>query len=107
MGVRAFFRWLLTGSAQVPPSNAHLVQSISVVARQVAQLQGELEDHKAQYNSFRGRVYAWKRFDEPPEPQEKVQELPLSDPRVPISVVRARLLKPGKPFKHTTEPEEG
>lgn len=66
---------------------------------------------KGQHVSLRGRVYAlWGR--EPPSPAAPaadgaqasagaLEDLPLSDPRVPLAVVKAKLLKPGKPVKHT------
>lgn len=60
------------------------------------------------FNSFRGRVYAWRKWEprhpdtpEPPaERTEKPQELPNSDPRVSKAELRSRLLKPGKPYPH-------
>lgn len=56
------------------------------------------------FNSFRGRVYAWKKWEprdeQPPAGTQTPQELPLSDPRVSKAELRARLIKPGKPFPH-------
>lgn len=56
------------------------------------------------FNAFRGRVYAWRKWepkeDQPAAGTETPKELPLSDPRVTKEQLRARLLKPGKPFPH-------
>lgn len=56
------------------------------------------------FNSFRGRVYAWKKWEpkdeQPVAGTQTPSELPLSDPRVSKAELRARLIKPGKPFPH-------
>jgi len=52
------------------------------------------------FNSFRGRVYAWRKWEpaleKPPEPQER----PNTDPQLTKAELRSRLIKPGKPYPH-------
>lgn len=52
------------------------------------------------FNSFRGRVYAWRKWEPATETPEKPVERPLSDPSLTKEQLRSRLLKPGKPYPH-------
>jgi len=97
------FRWFRRSAAVSESENAALValtKQVLHLGAVVEQLRDDLETHKVVFASFRGRVYAWKGHEIPSEPQEKPQELPLDDPKVTKAELRARLLKPGKPFKH-------
>lgn len=65
----------------------------------------EIERVESALDTFRGRVYAWKRWtppeeEQPPAGTQAPQELPLTDPRVSKAELRARLIKPGRPFPH-------
>jgi hypothetical protein len=104
VGIAGLFQRLFTGSAQPDESLSAFVKALhtsQVAARnELEEVRDEVERLKAAFNSFRGRVYAWKGRELPPEAPEKPAELPLSDPRVSKAELRARLLKPGKPFKH-------
>lgn len=53
------------------------------------------------FNSFRGRVYAWRKWEPVDKGPESPQERGNSDPSLTKAELRARLLKPGKPFPHT------
>jgi len=77
-----------------------LTKQVLQLGAVVSQLRDDLELHKVRFSAFQGRVYAWKGHEIPPEPSQTAQELPLNDPRVTKAELRARLLKPGKPFKH-------
>jgi len=86
----------------------HDNEALLALTKQVLHLGSELEQltdrHESlrnQFIAFRGRVYAWKgkEADEEP-PQPSPEQLPLNDPRLTKEQLRARLLKPGKPFKH-------
>lgn len=101
----------LLGLGDATDDVASYVRRLSEVVRdqktQLDRLQEEHEKLFLQFKSFRGRVYAWRKWGEPetppenaPKPPPPVSELPLSDPRVPIAQVKARLLKPGKPYNH-------
>lgn len=109
MGLLGSIKGLFTGSPQVRESHD---EEFVKLAKQILRLSGEMEllrqevsDHKAAFNVFRGRVYAWKRFEPPPEAPEEPKERSLSDPRLTKAEVKARLLEagklvPGRPFKH-------
>lgn len=105
MGVGRLLKGLFTGNAQVSEAThdavVRLTEQVMHLGRRLESLEALVDDHHAQFNSFRGRVYAWKRFEPAPEPPPAPQELPLSDPRVSKAELRSRLLQPGKPFKHT------
>lgn len=52
------------------------------------------------FSSFRGRVYAWRKWEPEGKTPEKPAERPLTDPQVSKAELRSRLIKPGKPFPH-------
>lgn len=106
--MHSLFRWLFTREAP----DALLQQQVATLARQLVALGGrldtltdELELQRAAFHAFRGRVYAWKRYDGVVEPQEKaVAPTSLADPAMPKAEVRKRLsaaglLKPHDPLK--------
>jgi len=101
MGFRQVMHRLFSDPADQSEALVRLTSIVSRMGRELEAVQEELRAHKARYGAFEGRVYAWKGRDLPASPLEKPGELPLSDPRVPIAEVRARLLKPGKPVNHT------
>lgn len=103
MGLARVLHRLFTGSSHAEVQDdavVMLAKQVRNLGLRVEQLETELSDTKAQLQAFRGRVYAWKRFEPAPEPPTEPAELPLTDPRVTKQELRSRLLKPGKPFKH-------
>lgn len=101
MGFKQVIHRLFSDPEDVAEAVTRLTQMVSRLGRELESLQLMHETLKQRYMSFEGRVYAWKRREIPLPGDEKPAELPLSDPRVPIAEVRARLLKPGKPVNHT------
>lgn len=97
-------RGLFTGSPQVSHSLDDAVRALhtAVVScrNEIDDLKDAVERQRVALNTFRGRVYAWKGAELPPDPSEKAQDRPLNDPALTKAELRARLLKPGKPFKH-------
>lgn len=107
MGLRTLFSRLFTGSTQVSehPSDAliALVKQVAHLNERIEALEDAQAADRASVRRQFGRVYAWKRFDpveDDATPPEKPQEKPLTDPTLTKQELRARLLKPGKPFKH-------
>ena len=96
----------------VRPATAEDVRSvIGPLEKRVAELENAVrawadahERLDLAFNSFRGRVYAWRKWEpeqqDAAKPQEKPGELPVTDPRVTKAELRSRLIKPGKPFPH-------
>lgn len=52
------------------------------------------------FNSFRGRVYAWRKWEEPAKPPAEPVQRSLTDPGLTKAELRSRLIKPGKPYPH-------
>lgn len=104
MGVLRVLRGLFTASTQVSESSdamcAALARQILDLDARIQALEERLEGTQVELRRFRGRVYAWKGHELPAEAPQTSQELPLTDPKVTKEELRARLLKPGKPFKH-------
>lgn len=104
MGIFGVIRGLFTASTQVDERLSPVVQQLhtALVAtrNELSDVKDEVERLRVAFNSFRGRVYAWKGHELPAEQPTEPAELPLNDPRVTKAELRARLLKPGKPFKH-------
>jgi len=104
MGVLRVLQGLFTGSTQVDESQAAFLKALHRATTDLGNRQQDLEDRlerlEVELKRFRGRVYAWKGHELPAEQPTEPAELPLTDPRVTKQELRARLIKPGKPFKH-------
>lgn len=99
-----FFTWLFGGTTVREHDNDALLALTKQIVHLGTQLEALSDRHerlRVDFIAFRGRVYAWKGKELPAEtPQEAPEQLPLNDPRLTKEQLRARLLKPGKPFKH-------
>lgn len=105
------FQWIFRSPTVRPATAEDLQAVVAPVLQRCAQLEQRLaaleDDHvrlDLAFNSFRGRVYAWRKWEPEPKPaagapEESIQ-LPNTDPRVTKAELRSRLLKPGKPFNH-------
>jgi hypothetical protein len=79
-------------------------ERVTALEQRTSQLENALrqwaEEHERlnlAFNSFRGRVYAWRKWE--PEQQEPKQP-DLADPKLTKAELRARLITPGKPYPH-------
>jgi hypothetical protein len=82
------------------------VEQVEQLAKQLWQLGNDLQEvrddlysHKVAHEKFRGRVYAWKKWEpEPPAtpPQAPQAPLDLKDPSLTKAQVRAALEQQGR-----------
>lgn len=108
--MHSFFRRFFTPEAR--PATAEDVRSvIAPLEKRVAELENAVRLWAAEherldlaFNTFRSRVYGWRKWEPKEEPALKPpqtpSELPVSDPRVTKAELRSRLIKPGKPYPH-------
>ena len=94
------------------PATAEDVRSvIAPLEKRVAELENAVrlwadahERLDLAFNSFRGRVYAWKKWEPQPDPPAAAPTKPvepsLSDASLTKDQLRSRLLRPGKPYPH-------
>lgn len=92
MGIRQVLHRLFTGE---DTTDVRLVRMVADLGARLTQLEERVLSNQESFRSFRGRVYADKRWGAPKEPGEPQETLDLNDPRLTKAQVKAALVARG------------
>jgi len=92
MGFRQLMHRLFTDEES---ADVRLVRMVADLGGRLSRLEEQVLSNQESFRSFRGRVYADKRWGAPTDPQESPEQLDIHDPRLTKAQVKAALAARG------------